>query len=106
MPKITYISSTGSSMTVNAAVGMSVMRAAVTNAVPGIDAECGGACACGTCHVIVDDGWAGKLPPPASMEVDTLDMVTDPGPNSRLSCQVTMTEALDGLVVRTPARQG
>ncbi len=106
MPKITYISSTGSPMTVNAAVGMSVMRAAVTNDVPGIDAECGGACACGTCHVIVDDAWAGKLPAPAAMELDTMDLVTDPGPNSRLSCQVTVTDAMDGLVVRTPQRQG
>ena len=106
MPQITYISSAGSSITVNAAVGMSVMRAAVNNGVPGIDAECGGSCACGTCHVIVDAAWADKLPPPADMELDTLDLVTDPGPHSRLSCQLTVTEALDGLVVRTPERQG
>ena len=106
MPKITYISHDGASRTVDASVGMSVMRAAVMNDVPGIDAECGGACACGTCHVLVDPAWADRLPPPASMELDTMDLVTDPQPNSRLSCQVVMTADLDGLVVRTPASQG
>ncbi len=106
MPKITYISSTGSPMTVNAAVGMSVMRAAVTNDVPGIDAEGGGACACGTCHVIVDDAWAGKLPAPAGMERAPMGLVTAPGPPARVCCLVTVTDAMDGLVVRTPQRQG
>ena len=106
MPKITYIAHDGTSTTVEASVGMSIMRAAVMNDVSGIDAECGGACACGTCHVIVDPAWADRLPPPASMELDTMDLVSDVQPNSRLSCQVTMTAALDGLVVRTPASQG
>ena len=106
MPQITYIAHDGSSTTVDASAGMSVMRAAVMNAVPGIDAECGGACACATCHVVVDPGWAARLSPPAQMEADTLELVGDPQPNSRLSCQLTMTDALDGLVVHTPASQG
>lgn len=106
MPKITYMSHSGSTTTVDAAAGMSVMRAAVMNAVPGIDAECGGACACATCHVIIDPAWAGRLPPPAQMEADTLELVSDPQPNSRLSCQLTLTDELDGLVVHTPASQG
>ncbi len=106
MPHITYIAHDGASTTVDATAGMSVMRAAVMNAVAGIDAECGGACACATCHVVIDPAWAARLPAPAQMETDTLEMVTDPQPNSRLSCQLTMTDALDGLVVHTPARQG
>ncbi len=106
MPTITYVSHTGARTVIEAAAGMSVMRAAVMNAVDGIDAECGGACACATCHVIVDDAWAARLPAPAQMELDTLDLVTDPQPNSRLSCQLTITAALDGLVVQTPASQG
>ena len=106
MPKITYVSHAGVATPVEAAAGMSVMRAAVMNAVPGIDAECGGACACATCHVVVDPAWADKLPAPSQMELDTLDMVTDPQQGSRLSCQVMVTAALDGLVVRTPERQG
>ena len=106
MPHITYIAHDGASTTVDASVGMSVMRAAVMNAVPGIDAECGGACACATCHVLVDPDWATRLPPPAQMEADTLELVAAPQPNSRLSCQLTITDALDGLVVHTPASQG
>jgi 2Fe-2S ferredoxin len=106
MPKVTFISHTGNSSTVDAGVGMTVMRAAVMNAVPGIDAECGGCCACATCHVIVDPEWASRLPAIDDMERDTLELVTDPTPTSRLSCQVTLTPALDGLIVRTPARQG
>ncbi len=106
MPSITYISHAGVATTVDAAAGMSVMRAAVMNGVDGIDAECGGACACATCHVIVDPAWVDKLPAPAAMEADTLEMVADPEPGSRLSCQVTITDALDGLVVRTPKSQG
>ena len=106
MPKITYMSQDGRSVSVEAAVGMSVMRAAVINDVAGIDADCGGACACATCHVIVDADWAGRLPAPAQMELDTMEMVSEAQPGSRLSCQVIMTAALDGLVVRTPARQG
>jgi 2Fe-2S ferredoxin len=106
MPKITYISHAGTPTTLDVASGMSVMRAAVMNAVPGIDAECGGSCACATCHVIVDPAWTDRLPAPSTMELDTLDLVSDPQPNSRLSCQLTLTDALDGLVVHTPLRQG
>ena len=106
MPHITYVAHDGTSTTVDATVGMSVMRAAVMNAVPGIDAECGGACACATCHVMIDPDWAARLPPPSQMEADTLELVGDPQANSRLSCQLTMTDALDGLVVHTPATQG
>ena len=106
MPKITYLSHTGSTTSIEAAIGMTVMRAAVMNGVPGIDADCGGSCACATCHVIVDPAWAGRLPAPSANELDTLDHVSDPQPNSRLSCQLEVTAAVDGLVVTTPASQG
>jgi len=106
MPRVNFVSDAGSTVSIDAAIGMSVMRAAVMNAVPGIDAECGGSCACATCHVIVDPAWADRLPPPAQMERDTLELLESPTPTSRLSCQLTLTEALDGLVVRTPAQQG
>ena len=106
MPKITYVSHGGAQTSVEAASGLTVMRAAVMNNVPGIDADCGGSCACGTCHVIVDPAWADRLPAPKPGEVDTLDLVGDLEPNSRLSCQIDITPQLDGLVVRTPARQG
>jgi 2Fe-2S ferredoxin len=106
MPSITYIAHDGQATQVQAAVGMTVMRAAVMNGVPGIDAECGGSCACATCHVIVDPAWADRLPPPQVAEADTLEMVADPLPGSRLSCQIVLTDALDGIVVHTPAKQG
>lgn len=106
MPKITYHAHDGAVNTVDAAVGMTVMRAAVMNDVPGIDADCGGSCACGTCHVIVDQAWAARLPPPDAAEADMLDTVTDRQPTSRLSCQLQVTAELDGLVVATPASQG
>ena len=106
MPRITYVSHGGQSLSVDAAIGMTVMRAAVTNGIPGIDADCGGACACGTCHVFVDPAWADRLPAPTSAENDMLDLVNDQEPTSRLSCQIDVTAELDGLIVRTPARQG
>ena len=105
MPKITYVSSSGEENIVEASVGMTVMRAAVANAVPGIDADCGGSCACATCHVYVDPAWLDKLKAPDSAEADMLDFVVDRQPNSRLSCQIQVSEALDGLVVRTPVSQ-
>ena len=105
MPKITYISQSGEEHSVETSVGMTVMRAAIANGVPGIDADCGGSCACATCHVYVDDAWAGKIKPPESAESDMLDFVLDREPNSRLSCQIEVTAELDGLVVRTPASQ-
>jgi ferredoxin, 2Fe-2S len=105
MPKITYISNSGDETTIDVSVGMSVMRAAIANSIPGIDADCGGSCACATCHVYVDPAWADKVKPPESAEADMLDFVLDRQPTSRLSCQIEVTLELDGLVVRTPASQ-
>jgi ferredoxin, 2Fe-2S len=107
MPKVTYIEFDGTEHPVEVPVGLSVMRGAVTNAVPGIDADCGGECACATCHVYVDPRWLGRtgLPPKDSMEASMLSFAAAAEANSRLSCQITMTEALDGLVVRMPEGQ-
>ncbi|MBS7538661.1 2Fe-2S iron-sulfur cluster-binding protein [Ancylobacter lacus] len=106
MPKITFIDAAGTARTVEAQIGQTVMEAAIRNGVPGIDAECGGACACATCHVYVDEAWQGATGEPSTMEEDMLDFASDVKPNSRLSCQIKIGEALDGLVVRTPAQQG
>jgi 2Fe-2S ferredoxin len=106
MIKITYIESNGQSRTVTAEAGSTVMETALKNSVPGIDAECGGACACATCHVYVDPAWADKVGKAEPMEEDMLDFASDVKPNSRLSCQIRVKPELDGLVVRTPARQG
>jgi 2Fe-2S ferredoxin len=106
MPKITYIDHSGTARTVDAEVGATVMETAIKNGVPGIEAECGGACACATCHVHVDDHWYPVVGPPSPMEEDMLDFGYDVRPNSRLSCQIKVTDALDGLVVTTPERQG
>jgi 2Fe-2S ferredoxin len=105
MPQITYIDSSGTSRTAEADVGATVMETAVKNSIPGIEAECGGACACSTCHVYVDEAWRERTGEPAPMEEDMLDFAFDVRPNSRLSCQIKVTEALDGLVVTTPERQ-
>jgi 2Fe-2S ferredoxin len=105
MPKITYIDDGGTARTVEAEVGATVMETAIRNDIPGILATCGGSCACATCHVYVDEGWVEKLTPPALEESDMLDTAHDVQPNSRLSCQIPVTEALDGLTVTTPARQ-
>lgn len=106
MTKITYIDAAGTSRTVEAQVGSTVMETALRNSVPGIDAECGGACACATCHVYVADDWTEKVGKPSQMEEDMLDFAFEVRPTSRLSCQIKVTEALDGLVVSTPAKQG
>ncbi|WP_029349009.1 2Fe-2S iron-sulfur cluster-binding protein [Bosea sp. 117] len=106
MPRITYIDFAGTSRTVEAQIGSTVMETAIRNNVPGIDAECGGACACATCHVYVDEAWRAKTGEPSSMEEDMLDFASDLKPNSRLSCQIKVTAELDGLVVRTPEHQG
>ena len=106
MAKITFIDYAGTAREVQAAVGGSVMEAAVRNNVPGIDAECGGACACATCHVYVDEAWLAAVGKPEPMEADMLDFASDVKSNSRLSCQVKVRPELDGLVVRTPERQG
>jgi 2Fe-2S ferredoxin len=105
MPKITFIDPAGTARTVEGAVGATVMETAINNSVPGIEAECGGACACSTCHVYVDEAWRERAGEPAPMEEDMLDFAFDVRPNSRLSCQIKVTEALDGLVVTTPERQ-
>ena len=105
MPKIKYIDETGKEREVDVPLGWSLMEGAVKNLVPGIDADCGGACACATCHVYVDPAWLDKLPPKQEMEEAMLDFAQDVKPNSRLSCQITVTSALDGMVVRTPKSQ-
>ncbi len=105
MPKITYITHDGTPHEVEADVGSTVMENAIRNSVPGIEAECGGACACATCHVYVDDAWTEKTGSPSVMEEDMLDFAYDVQPTSRLSCQIRVTEELDGLVVRVPERQ-
>ena len=106
MPKITFIDVAGTSRDVEAPVGWTVMEAAVKSNVPGIEAECGGACACATCHVYVDEAWIAKVGEAQPMEADMLDFASDLKPNSRLSCQIKVVADLDGLVVRTPERQG
>jgi 2Fe-2S ferredoxin len=105
MPKIRYVDHDGKEREVEVAEGLSVMEGAVKNLVPGIDADCGGACACATCHVYVDEAWLGKLDPKSDMEETMLDFAQELQPNSRLSCQIKVTPALDGLTVRTPKSQ-
>ena len=105
MPKITYIEDDGTEHVVDAQSGMTVMEAAVKNQIPGIEAECGGACSCATCHVYVDDAWREATGEPEEMEEDMLDFAFDVRPNSRLSCQIKVADGLDGLVVRVPEKQ-
>ena len=106
MPKITFISASGKSRSVDAQVGATVMETALRNSIPGIEAECGGACACATCHVYVAPEWTEKTGKASSMEEDMLDFAFEVRPNSRLSCQIKVSDELDGLVVTTPAKQG
>ncbi len=103
--QITYIEHDESTYTVDVESGTSLMRGAVDNDIDGIVAECGGNCCCATCHCYIDAAWVDKLPAPESDERDLLACVRDPAPNSRLSCQITVTDALDGLVVRLPKSQ-
>jgi ferredoxin, 2Fe-2S len=105
MAKITFIDTAGTARTVEGEVGSTVMEAAIENGVPGIEAECGGACACSTCHVYIDEAWRKKVGEPSPMEEDMLDFAYEVQPNSRLSCQIKVSEELDGLTVRTPERQ-
>ena len=105
MAKITFIDSEGTARTVDGDVGSTVMETAIKNAVPGIEAECGGACACSTCHVYIDETWREKVGEPSPMEEDMLDFAFEVKPNSRLSCQIKVADELDGLVVTTPSRQ-
>jgi 2Fe-2S ferredoxin len=106
MAQLTIIAFDGTRFEIAAAEGSTVMENAVRNSVPGIEAECGGACACATCHVYVDEAWTAKAGAPSAMEEDMLDFAVDVQPNSRLSCQIKVTSDLDGLVVRVPERQG
>jgi 2Fe-2S ferredoxin len=103
--KINFIDFEGKTRTVEANAGSTVMEAAIKNGIPGIEAECGGACACATCHVYVDEAWQTIVGPPTSMEEDMLDFAYDVRASSRLSCQIKVTDALDGVVLRTPERQ-
>ena len=105
MVKITFIDAEGATRTVEGSVGATVMETAITHGVPGIEAECGGACACSTCHVYVEAAWRNKVGEPSPMEEDMLDFAYAVQPNSRLSCQIKVREELDGLTVRTPERQ-
>ena len=106
MPKITYIEHDGTTHTVEAEIGATVMETALKAGITGIVAECGGACTCATCMVHVDEAWLAKVGTRSEEEEDQLDFAFDVQPNSRLSCQIKVTEELDGLVVRTPAYQG
>ena len=106
MPKVIYIEASGARITAELEEGMTVMQGAVANMVKGIDAECGGACSCGTCHCYIDDAWIEKVGEASADEVEMLDCVADVRPGSRLSCQVAIDKSLDGLVVYLPASQG
>ena len=105
MTKLTFVTHDGARYDVEAANGTSVMENAIRNSVPGIDAECGGACACATCHVYVDEAFRAIVGEPEPMEEDMLDFAVDMRPNSRLSCQIKVRDELDGLVLTVPERQ-
>jgi 2Fe-2S ferredoxin len=105
MVKITYIEFGGTEHVVDVPEGLTVMEGARDNNIPGIEADCGGACACSTCHVYVDPGWIDNLPAKEAMEEDMLDFAYEPNENSRLTCQLKVTPALDGLIVRMPEKQ-
>ena len=105
MPKITYQDNSGSQKTIEVENGLSVMEGAIQNNVPGIDADCGGGMACATCHVYVKEEWFNKLPKTEDGEQDMIDMAFEPKKNSRLSCQLIVSDELDGLIVTTPSKQ-
>ena len=106
MAKITYIEHNGKEHVVDVSNGLTVMEGARDNNIPGIEANCGGACACSTCHVYVDPAWVEKLPEKDDMEEDMLDFAYEPNPErSRLTCQLKVTDAIDGLVVQMPEKQ-
>ncbi|WP_421759548.1 2Fe-2S iron-sulfur cluster-binding protein [Devosia sp.] len=106
MPHITYIESNGTRHETEGEVGSTVMETAIINGVPGIVAECGGACTCATCHVYVDAAWTETVGGPSMMEEDMLDFAFEVKPTSRLSCQIKVKDLLDGLIVHVPSRQG
>ena len=105
MPKITYINNKGDSKTIEVDNGLTVMEGAIQNDIPGIDADCGGSMACATCHVYVEEKWLDKIPKVEEAEVDMIDMAFEPKKNSRLSCQLIVSDELEGLTVITPAQQ-
>jgi 2Fe-2S ferredoxin len=105
MAKITYIEHNGTEHVIDVKNGLSVMEGAVKNNIPGIDADCGGACACATCHVYVDDAWKSKTGEKSAMEESMLDFAENVEENSRLSCQIKVSDSLDGLIVRMPESQ-
>ena len=105
MSKITYIEHSGETHTIDVANGLTVMEGAVQNNIPGIDADCGGSMACATCHVYVKEEWFNKLPKKEDGEEDMLDMAFEPKKNSRLSCQLMVSDQIDGLVVNLPEKQ-
>ena len=105
MPKITYIDYQGSSKTIDIENGLTVMEGAIQNDIPGIDADCGGSMACATCHVYVEEKWLDKIPKAEEAEVDMIDMAFEPKKNSRLSCQLIVSNELNGLTVTTPEKQ-
>ena len=105
MPKITYIEHNGKKHTIDVANGLSIMEGAIQNNIPGIDADCGGAMACATCHVYVKEEWFNNLPQKEQGEEDMLDMAFEPKKNSRLSCQILVSEELNGLVLNLPKKQ-
>ena len=105
MPRVTYIQADGQSQEINLEAGSSLMQGAVDNMIDGIVAECGGSCSCATCHCYIDADWVDKVEPAGEMEKDLLDCVSEPKENSRLSCQVTVSDSLDGLVVHLPTTQ-
>jgi 2Fe-2S ferredoxin len=105
MPRITFVQHDGAENVVEADVGKSLMDTAMRFEVPGIDADCGGSCSCATCHVYVEGDWANQVPPRGDMEGMMLEFAENVEPSSRLSCQIPVTESLDGLVVRIPASQ-
>lgn len=105
MPTLRFVQATGAEHVVDAPLGESVMKAATTNFVVGIIGECGGSCSCATCHVYVDEPWLSQLLPPDAMEQGMLEGAVEPGPQSRLSCQIDVTTSHEGMILRIPAGQ-
>lgn len=105
MPKITYIEHNGKEHQIEIPLGFSIMEGAIKNSIPGIDADCGGSCACATCHVYVDEKFLHKIPEAEEAEKDMLDFVQDSDKSSRLSCQIIISNEIDGIRVRMPKKQ-
>ncbi len=105
MPKITFIQFDGTETSIDADIGSTVMNTALDNLIPGIDADCGGECSCATCHVLVNEAWMEKVGQPSDAEESMLDLNPDRATNSRLSCQINVTDDLDGLIVNLPEFQ-